>query len=205
GTYAALGCGMIGNYFENQQVNTGEQWSETGLAAKVIQDRCVSCHEAPARLLPRTLADERGVSFWQPSLDDPRLLTSRHIVFNLTRPEKSMILLAPLAKAAGGWGLCVPSGQTNAPAVFQNTADPGYQALLALCNAGKTFLQEKSPRFDMPEFTPPEPWVREMKRYGILPAESSTGQSYDVYKTEQAYWKSLWHQPVSWPVHSVRH
>ena len=106
GTYAALGCGMIGNYAENNQVNTGADWPATKAAAEVIKTRCVSCHDKPARLLPRTLADERGVSFWQPSLDDPRLLTSRHIVFNLTRPEKSLMLLAPLAKEVGGWGLC---------------------------------------------------------------------------------------------------
>ena len=106
GTYAALGCGMIGNYAENQEIHTGADWPATRAAAEVIEKRCAACHAEPARLLPRSLADERGVSFWEPSLDDPRLLTSRHIVFNLSRPEKSLILLAPLAESAGGWGLC---------------------------------------------------------------------------------------------------
>jgi hypothetical protein len=54
------------------------------------------------------------VSFWQPSLDDPRLLTSRHIVSNLSRPEQPLILLAPLAQSAGGWGLC-RDPQTHEP------------------------------------------------------------------------------------------
>jgi hypothetical protein len=96
---------MIGNYAENSQINTGLDWPDTKAATKVIQQRCVACHDQPSRHLPLNLADERGVSFWQPSLDDPRLLTSRHIVFNLSRPEKSIMLLAPLAKEAGD-GAC---------------------------------------------------------------------------------------------------
>jgi hypothetical protein len=143
GTYAALGCGMIGNYAENNQVNTGQDWPETKAAAKVIQQRCAGCHDKPGRLLPQSLADERGVSFWQPSLDDPRLLTSRHIVFNLTRPEKSILLLAPLAESAGGWALCRDLQTQQGATVFADTADPGYQALLALCAAGRTSARER--------------------------------------------------------------
>jgi hypothetical protein len=196
GTYAALGCGMIGNYAENNQVNTGQDWPETKAAAKVIQQRCAGCHDKPGRLLPQSLADERGVSFWQPSLDDPRLLTSRHIVFNLTRPEKSILLLAPLAESAGGWALCRDLQTQQGATVFADTADPGYQALLALCAAGRNFLTQKNPRFDQPNFRPRKAWVREMKRYGIL-EEPDQGRPIDVYDTERRYWESLWYQPPS--------
>ena len=129
GTYAALGSGMIGNYAENHQVNTGTDWTATKAFAKVIQERCVGCHGNPTRLLPQSLADERGVSFWQPSLDDPRLLTSRHIVFNLSRPEKSLMLLAPLAREAGGWGFCQPTpeqGLQTAAASSSRTAEDSF-------------------------------------------------------------------------------
>ena len=125
GTYAALGCGMIGNYAENQQINTGADWAATKAASAVIQKRCIGCHDDPSRQLPLNLADERGVSFWQPSMDDPRLLTSRHIVFNLSRPEKSILLLAPLAKSAGGWGLCRDTKSAQEKTVFAATDDPG--------------------------------------------------------------------------------
>ena len=189
GTYAALGCGMIGNYAENNQVNTGADWPATKAAAKVIQERCSSCHDKPARLLPRSLADERGVSFWQPSLDDPRLLTSRHIVFNLTRPEKSLMLLAPLAKEAGGWDLCKKSGA----AVFSSAADPGYQAIRAMIVAGQEFL-DRNKRFDMTGFVPRTDWFREMKRYGMVPQCVKPEEATDVYAIEQDYWRSLWHQ-----------
>jgi hypothetical protein len=197
GTYAALGCGMVGNYSQNQQINTGEDGPATRAAGEVIQKRCASCHAEPARLLPRSLADERGVSFWQPSLDDPRLLTSRHIVFNLSRPERSLILLAPLAESAGGWGLC-RDPQTRKPVtVFPDTADPGYQDLLALCAAGKDSLAEGTRRFDMPDFQPRADWVREMKRYGILPGDSDPAARIDCYATEQKYWQSLWYNPAA--------
>ena len=172
GTYAALGCGMIGNYAENAgSFIPGTTGPPPRPPPKVIQKRCAACHAEPARLLPQSLADERGVSFWQPSLDDPRLLTSRHIVFNLSRPEQSLILLAPLAESAGGWGLCRDPKTRERVTVFADKADPGYQALLALCVAGKEALAQGTRRFDMPDFRPRADWVREMKRYGILPAD----------------------------------
>ena len=197
GTYAALGCGMIGNYAENNQVNTGHDWPETKAATKVIQERCTDCHEKPSSRLPLTLADERGVSFWQPSLDDPRLLTSRHIVFNLSRPEKSLMLLAPLAKEAGGWGLCRPVASTAGrphPAVFVSTSDPGYQAILGMVGAGRDFL-DRNKRFDMTGFIPRSDWFREMKRYGMVPQCVKPNEVTDVYAVEQDYWQSLWHRP----------
>jgi len=194
GTYAALGSGMIGNYAENNQVNTGAEWPATIAAAEVIQRRCVGCHEEPSRRLPLNLADERGVSFWQPSLDDPRLLTSRHLVFNLSRPEKSLLLLAPLAKAAGGWELCRDPNRSADAKGFANCSDPDYLALLALVRAGSDFLAEHK-RFDMPGFRPRSDWVREMKRYGVLPDGLKASEVADAYAVEARYWESLWYAP----------
>jgi len=194
GTYAALGCGMIGNYAENSQINTGLEWPETKEATAVIQKRCVSCHDKPSRILPQNLADERGVSFWQPSLDDPRLNTSRHIVFNLSRPEKSLLLLAPLAQEAGGWGLC-REVKTSAPTpVFSSATDPDYQKLIALIARGKRFLELENTRFDMSHFKPRTDWVREMQRYGVLPPNISPNERINVYAVERAYWESLWYR-----------
>ena len=193
GTYAALGSGMIGGYRENQEVDTDQNWPTTQAGAKVLRRRCAGCHEHPSRLLPLSLADERGVSFWQPSMNDPRLNTSRHIVFNLSRPEKSLILLAPLAESAGGWGLCKDPANGQKATVLSGTNDPDYQVLLAFCQAGKAQL-ERVRRFDMSGFRPRPEWVREMKRYGILDAETPVDGELDVYATEQSYWRSLWYQ-----------
>jgi hypothetical protein len=210
GTYAALGSGMIGNYAENNQINTGTDWPATKAATQVVQQRCVPCHEAPNRLLPLHLADERGVSFWQPSLDDPRLLTSRHIVFNLSRPELSLMLLAPLSVESGGWGLCrssssVTPGESRAATtpVFASTSDSGYQAILAMIRAGKDFLEHQNTRFDMSGFVPRADWVREMKRYGVVPGSIRPEEIKNVYAVEQDYWESLWHRPRRPPPSSL--
>ncbi len=49
----------------------------------------------------------------------------------------------------------------------------------------------------MPDFRPRADWVREMKRYGILPAGLSPTAQIDCYATEQKYWQSLWHNPAA--------
>ena len=196
GTYAALGTGMVGGYAENKQVDTDVDWPTTQAGAAVMQRRCADCHTTPGRLLPRSFSDERGLSFWKPDPDDPRLNTSRHIVFNLTRPEQSLVLLAPLAKAAGGWGLCRPegAGEAGTGTVFAGRDDLDYQTLLAMCRAGSEHLA-RIKRFDMPGFRPRIDWVREMKRYGILPAATDPSAPLDYYAVERRYWRSLWHLP----------
>ncbi len=193
GTYAALGCGMIGGYAENKQDQSDHQWPSTIAAAEVIRRRCVHCHDKSLPL-PLALSDNRDIPPWnaQPGY------VLRHLVYNLTRPEKSLILLAPLSSQAGGYGLCKPRSKDGEPdesaTVFADTNDPGYQKILALCVAGKKHL-DKIKRFDMPDFRPRPAYVREMKRYGILPKDIAANAAIDVYATDRVYWRSLWYQP----------
>lgn len=194
GTYAALGTGLIGGYEENRQFGTDSDWPQTQAAAEVVTHRCDSCHQEE-RKLPLSLSDEHGISFWQPRMGDPRLRFSRHIVFNLTRPEKSLILLSPLAKSAGGFGVCRgPDGQ-KVP-VFANTDDPGYRKLLAMVTAGRDQL-DRIKRFDMPGFQPRHAYLREMKRYGILSPDHQPDEQVDPYALDRAYWQSLWYRPTN--------
>jgi hypothetical protein len=165
----------------------------TKAGAEVIARRCAGCHTQPNRLLPLSLSDERGVSFWQPSMSDPRLNTSRHILFNLSRPEKSILLLAPLAREAGGWGLCRDPKTNQRTNVLAGAADADYRTLLAMCAGGQQRL-EAMKRFDMPGFEPRVDWVREMRRYGILTAAAKPEDRIDVYATERRYWESLWYR-----------
>jgi hypothetical protein len=137
-------------------------------------------------------------------MTDPRLLASRHIVFNLSRPEKSLIVLAPLAEKSGGWGLCKDPKTKEPVTVFADTSDPDYQKLLALCIAGRDHLAQHK-RFDMPGFTPRSDWVREMKRYGVLPVNASPADPMDVYSIEERYWESLWYQPTKSSAQVMRH
>ncbi len=191
GTYAALGCGSIGGYIQNALVNTDFDWPTTVSGARVIQQRCTSCHQGD-QVLPLALSDEREVSFWRFNLDDPRLKLSRHIVFNLTRPEKSLLLLAPLAQQAGGFGSC-RDADGQPVEVFRDTTDPGYQALLSMVQAGKNNL-DKIKRFDMPGFQPTPQYMREMKRFGVASPDGTTDAGQDGYSLDRRYWQSFWHQ-----------
>ncbi|MEA1952141.1 MAG: hypothetical protein U9N87_12205, partial [Planctomycetota bacterium] len=192
GTYAALGSGSIGGYLQNNLVNTDDNLPTTRAGAEVIDRRCKSCHSSKVDVLPRSLSDERGVSFWRFKLNDPRLKLSRHIVFNLSRPQKSLMLLAPLAKKSGGFGLCRDK-QGKAVDVFKNATDPDYQKLLAMIAAGKDNLQAIK-RFDMPGFRPMPQYLREMRRYGVLPADHGDDEAVDPYELDRRYWESLWYR-----------
>jgi hypothetical protein len=191
GTYAALGTGMIGGYPKSVLDTSDRRWPASIAAAEAVRRRCLECH-GKSMPMPQYLSDDLGLVLSNPALDDVRMRWSRHLVFNLSRPEKSLILLAPLAKSAGGYGLCKANGASQRPgAVFADRSDADYQKILALCRAGKDYLGQIK-RFDMSGFRPPEMYVREMKRYGILPEALGPGGPIDVYAIDEAYWRSLW-------------
>ncbi len=121
----------------------------------------------------------------------PRIRYSRHILYNLTRPEQSLLLLAPLAKEAGGYGICGTG--INQSAVFPDPNNPDYQALLASVHEAKNALNQMK-RFDMPGFHPGPEYIRELKRFGILSADFPADGEIDCYATDREYWTSLWHR-----------
>lgn len=204
GTYASLGCGMVGvPMFENLK----EPSVPKPRAMEIIERRCYGCHAPlapnqqvkgkvalPALPAPRT----PGSAAYERILveNDPLIRRSTHVLYNLSRPEKSILLLGPLAKEAGGFGSCRAiggDGKLGAPAsVFANTQDADYRQLLQIISRSSQHLNQIK-RFDMPGFRPNEHYVREMKRYGILPARfDRLKDTIDVYETDQAYWRSLW-------------
>jgi len=129
-----------------------------------------------------------GSREWMRRYADPRQIYSVHLVYNLSRPEKSLQLLAPLTKAAGGYEICGP--------VFADTSDPDYQTLLRAIQDGKREL-DRIKRFNLPGFKPRREYTREMKRYGVLPSSYNEGDPINSYETDQKYWKSFWHEPVN--------
>ncbi len=200
GTYAALGNGAIGGYIQNRLVNRDEKWPTAAGFRQTVEKRCLECHKKLLKLpLPRSISDEIGLSFWRPDWNDKRLRFSRHLMFNLSRPEQSLLLLAPLAKKAGGLQLCKQSlkkGEDAPAVVFADTADPGYTAMRSHIAAGKDRLEEIG-RFDMPHFKPPPQYIREMKRYGVLNASFDIETDpVDCYELDRQYWRSLWYRPT---------
>ncbi len=192
GTYAALGCGSIGGYHQNAQVVNNDSKRPATIAAKAaIARRCDVCHNGRQRL-PHTLSDENGISFWIPDMNDPRLKkTHRYLLFNISRPEKSLFLRAPLAKEAGGLGLKMTK---DGKPVFASKDDPDYKLILAMIEDGKKVLDTVK-RFDMPGFRPPLPYLREMKRYGVLPWNFDLEHDpVDPYALDRRYWDLDWTQ-----------
>ena len=198
GTYASLGCGAIAGYQQNRQVNTDRGWGELKPYQAAIKRRCASCHTA-GKKLPSSIGDELGMSFWRFNGNDSRLQYSRHRLFDFTNPAQSLLLMAPLSKSAGGCdaptktkdGKKVPQCEK----VFKDTSDPDYKAILALCAAGKKNL-ETVKRFDMPGFKPRPGYIREMKKYGILPASYDRDKDpIDIYEVDGRYFESLWYYP----------
>ncbi len=116
-------------------------------------------------------------------------------VCNLTRPEDSLLLLAPLAKESGGYGVCRPKSDADGPAPFAATDDADYQAILAAVTDAKHRL-ETAGRFDMPGYRPNQHYIREMKRFGILPADHDPSTPLDPFATDEAYWQSMWYRPA---------
>ncbi|MFA5190793.1 MAG: hypothetical protein WC740_08705 [Verrucomicrobiia bacterium] len=165
GTYASLGCG---SYPVHVPYGT-------------MMKRCGECHRGKDH-------DRRGKEFTtliMGAVHGHRL----EPIENISRPEKSLIIRAPLAKAAGGLQLC-------GKPVFADTNDPLYREMLgALRNAHDRLMAGK--RFDMPGFRPNEHYIREMQRFGILPKNLGPNDPIDVYATDRAYWNSFYHQPVA--------
>ena len=187
GTYGALGTGMLYRHIQNRHIRHDADWPENKMAAGVIHKRCAGCHKGDMRL-PEALSSNAK-------------RYDREFVYNLSRPEKSAFLLGPLAKKAGGYGTCQakakpPKGKKTVPEVFADTKDADYQKLLAWIRRGQQYLQQENKRFDVPGFRPGRPYVREMKRYGILAASIGPDDPVDPYATDQAYWKSFWYQPT---------
>jgi hypothetical protein len=186
GTYAALGTGMIGGYPKSKLDTGDKQWPSSRKAAESISRRCGGCHD-DSRPLPRFLSDDMGFVLSNPDFGDPRVRFSRHLLFNLSRPQLSLVLLAPLGREAGGLQLCGTS-------VFQSQSDADYQAILAMCRDGQRHLRTIG-RFDMPGFRPSAMYIREMQRNGTLPSRLEPDTKLDPYQLDADYWRSQWWRP----------
>ena len=119
-----------------------------------LPGRCWDCHGIPGA--PRKRQDRQAAS-GRPEprsfrmapvegelqfLELPKTMTRPCV--NLTHPDESRVLTAPLATAAGGLGLC-------GEAVFPDRKDPTYQAALKVIQSWHEDLVAR-PREDMPGF-----------------------------------------------------
>jgi len=176
GTYAALGTGMV-------------------RTAPRIPNSCKTCHKRND--LTRKYPGLRGGG--KPYGSPTDIKFNQQTLLNLSRPEHSRLLLAPLSKGAGGYGIC--EAKSRKPVLTSRNA-PEYKSLLADIRKGAAAL-DRIKRFDMPGFTPNANYLREMKRFGMLPVDHDDSKSVDCYALDREYWKSHWvNAPVKRPIPS---
>lgn len=216
GTYAGEFSGGVGYYLQNEPVHNEQAWPETKAMQEAISRRCDVCHtpvdeskgfgtydiyndnytprnprEAEDMFLPHDLAQANG-------------RFSRFEIFDLSYPELSKAVRAPLAKDAGGLGVC--EAKSGKP-VFESTDDPDYQTILKAIERGRRYIIEEDNRPEMITPSPnngkdcPEryvvrwPYLRELIRYGLLPVDTDPEATYNPYELDELYWRSLWYQP----------
>ncbi len=104
---------------------------------KAVYDRrCASCHDEPNRPDTPSFLDYYSIHVhtgprpgqWGIAESAMRV---RHL--NLSHPERSAALQAPLEKDAGGWGLC---GGKDAKPIFRDTTDADYRQILEALKSG---------------------------------------------------------------------
>ena len=129
---------------------------------------------------------------------------SRFEIFDLSYPEQSKAVRAPLSKAAGGLGVC--EAKSGKP-VFESVDDPDYQTILKAIERGRRYIIEEDNRPDMITPSPNNgkdcptryvvrwPYLRELIRYGLLPVDADPEASYNPYELDELYWRSLWYRP----------
>ena len=140
--------------------------------------------------VPRSLSDEIGLSFWDARHERPAIAPQPpHRV--QPHPAREVARAAGAAGQGGGRLRTLPAaGRSGGDrhGCSRSQDDPDYRALLAMCEAGRRRLDEIK-RFDMPGFRPRPEYVREMKRYGVLPASfDASSDPIDVYAVERRYW-----------------
>ncbi len=192
GTYAALGSGMHPVVFP----------------VKTMERRCGGCHGSapdskpvvgegpyftfggpgPALPLVHDLADLKKLRGIVGYFKFGRSRTPQSLC-NLTRPDKSLLLPAPLAKDSGGLGLCQSKG-------FADTNDPDYRELLGAIEAAAARHREAK-RFDMPGFRPNDHYLIQLQWYGALPNDCDSEKCVDFRAAEREYWKSSWYRVSS--------
>lgn len=218
GTYAVNSHGTIGYYLHSVNVRNDKDWPETQALVEVMNNRCDRCHaptEAEKQIGTYKLPAHFYARYYPPdefqknkyvahtmSEDGGRF--NRHLIYNLSYPELSKAARAPLAREAGGLGVC--QAKSGEP-VFRDKTDPGYQAIVAAVARGRRYILEENNRFcminpspnngpDCPvQYVPRRDYAREMIRYGVLPIDYDFQTSVDPFEMDQAYWRSFWHVP----------
>ncbi len=144
----------------------------TGKVKGIVKNRCAECH----------FKKKKG-GF------DPQLV-------DLAKPEMSVLLRAPLAKSAGGLGLCEQrkvweDSKAEPAVVFKDASDPDYVKILdEIRKSAKSYEPGKD--WYGPDFKPNDDYIWCMKKYGVLPKDWKFDGKTDWYELDEQYYRHLY-------------
>lgn len=185
------------NIGDGQKVTAFNSFNKPQLAEPmegVAKRRCYSCHENMYKL-GRLSWEQRDHNKWEKgappdSLNNPNYSLT---LFNLTNPDNSLFLRAPLAKSAGGYAWC-KDDQGNPVEVFKDKSDPDYKLVRA--EIEKTIeRQNKYKRIEMKDYRPKGYYYHWLKVYNIIPPDYEAKDG-DFYELDEKYWQSHWWKPI---------
>jgi hypothetical protein len=149
---------------------------ENEIDRSVLEKRCYSCHVKTRR--------EGRTPEWPFKVNEYRQ-------FNMTKPEKSGFLMIPLAGSAGGRATSTDptkSSTGNHYIVFEGKDDPDYRALVQDVKDYIASLEEQR-WYGTPNWQPNRHYIREMKRYGVLPREFDPAtRDVDAFELDRKYY-----------------
>ena len=153
-----------------------------------LVERCGECHASQE-------TREGKVKPWEGWHFPHHHMNWAGTLVNVSNPERSFLLRAPLAKEAGGLGLC-------SKIVFESKDDPMYREMLrSIEQAHQQLLVGK--RFDMPGFRPNNDYIREMQKYGFVKKDLAPDELFDYYRAEREYFDSFYYDPAIQDVRSA--
>jgi|GEM_PF-531511 len=127
-----------------------------GQVCRTFDKRCMGCHQGTVhnQALYGTSSATVSSKHWTVRGVTAHVFPGRYPIsakygpefrINLTKPADSLMIQAPLAKSAGGLGLCQ---HEDGSAVFESKEDSDYQRMLTAIRVGQWQLYQ-SPRVDM--------------------------------------------------------
>mgnify|MGYP006282265809 FL=1 len=205
GTYASFGtagdeCDMPFSHPKGPHGHENPDAVALDFDESVLERRCDSCHLKGERNYGHSKYTGRG---W------PRGRDHDH-VFNMTEPEKSLLVLAPLSREAGGYGRCrkmtiqdfdrkyrawnseFRGREPTEPraVVFEDKSDPDYEALLAELRRMSRHLKKRRTFPHTRNWRPVGDYLRAMKLYGVLPPGYEMGENpLDPFAIDEAYYR----------------
>ncbi len=172
-----------GAYAGTYAANTYDAIQYLPMDRSYVDQHCNSCHKQQEK------DERRRKRFVWPG-------TRRNAdLINLSHPERSRILRQALAKDAGGLATVEPGGKSSKKdhvILFRSTDDPGYQELKEDVE-GLIDALHKIGWYGTTNWRPNEHYIREMKRYGVLPQEFDIEKDpFDPFETDRRYFEKIY-------------